>query len=247
MSIIIQAQSVGVKFPWRRERGRTLQGALAQALRNLRRKKQWFWALRGVSFTLEKGEILGIIGRNGSGKTTLLRTLAGIYPPDEGSVEVQGTVSTLLSLGAGFQPELSGLENIYINGVIMGFSEQEIDQVVDEIIRFAELEEFIEAPVKTYSSGMAARLGFAIAAHLKRDIMLIDEVLGVGDAQFRKKCEERMHDLMQEGRTIVLVSHGMESIRRFATQALWLDKGRVRAQGHPDEVIEQYLTALKVK
>jgi len=218
---------------------------LARVLRNEKSQKQWFWALRGVSFTLEEGEILGIIGRNGSGKTTLLRTIAGIYPPDEGSLEVRGTMSTLLSLGAGFQPELSGLENIYINGVLMGFSEQEIDQVIDEIIRFAELEEFIEAPVKTYSSGMTARLGFAIAAHLKRDIMLIDEVLGVGDAQFRKKCEERMHELMHEGRTIVLVSHSMESIRRFATQALWLDKGTVHAQGHPDEVIEQYLSASK--
>jgi len=240
--MIIYAQDVAVKFPWRKERSRTLRRTLMQMLNGRTpSQKQWFWALRGVSFSLNEGEVLGVIGRNGSGKTTLLRTIAGIYSPDEGAICVQGTVSTLLSLGAGFQPALSGLENIYINGVLMGFSEREIDEVVEKIVEFAELEQFIDSPVKTYSSGMIARLGFAIAVHLRRDIMLIDEVLGVGDVKFRQKSQEKIREMMTEGRTVVLVSHNMESIRQFATQALWLDRGLVRAQGTPDEVIQQYL------
>ena len=245
MKPVIQAENLGVKFTLRWARKRTLKGILLQLLKSQRQNKRWFWALRGVYFVLEEGEILGVIGRNGSGKTTLLRTIAGIYQPDEGAIEVKGNVSTLLSLGAGFQSELSGLENIYLNGVLMGFSEHEIDQVVDQIVHFAELEEFIEAPLKTYSSGMKARLGFAIAVHLKRDIMLIDEVLGVGDVQFRKKCEIKLRELFHEGRTIVLVSHNIDAVRRFATRALWLDKGTVRAQGPTDQVVERYLLSLK--
>jgi len=239
---IICAEEVGVKFPWRKERVMTLRRMLVHILnqRNMP-KRRWFWALRGVSFSLNQGEILGVIGRNGAGKTTLLRTIAGIYPPDEGYLWVGGTISSLLSLGAGFQPELSGLENIYINGILMGFSEEEIKKHVRQIIQFSELEQFITSPMKTYSSGMIARLGFSIAVHLKRDIMLIDEILGVGDVKFREKSRKKLEELMSEGRTIIMVSHNMNSILGFSTRALWLDKGTVRAYGEPNEVVQQYL------
>ena len=237
---IIRAENIGIKFKLRHERRGTVKETLARVFANKRRRVEEFWALRGISFTVEKGQTLGVIGKNGSGKSTLLRVIGGIFVPDEGSLEVRGTVSTLLSITAGFQPELSGLENIYLNGVLMGFREQEIDSVLDDIIEFSELGRFIESPVKTYSSGMYARLGFSIAINLKRDIMLIDEVLGVGDTKFREKCEERIEEVMKEGRTVVLVSHTMESIKRFSDKALWLDKGAIRGEGVPEEVIERY-------
>lgn len=242
MEIVI-AENIGIKFKLHRRKRGSLKGALTNVLSGKRPKEREFWALRRVSFRVKKGETLGIIGKNGSGKSTLLRVIGGIYQPDEGWLEVNGSVSTLLSITAGFQPELSGLENIYLCGILMGFRKCEINKVLDEIIAFSELGDFIEAPLKTYSSGMYARLGFAIAIHLRRDIMLIDEVLGVGDAKFRAKCEKKIEELMNEGRTIVLVSHNMESIRKFADKVIWLDKGTVRAQGPPDEVIEQYLTS----
>ncbi len=238
---IIQAQNIGVKFKLYRERRTSVRSALARMMSSGRQQVQEFWALKSVSFSVQRGQVLGVIGRNGSGKSTLLRVIGEIYAPDEGCLTVHGTVSTLLSIGAGFQAELSGLENIYLNGILLGFKEREIDQALDDIISFSELDEFIDAPVKTYSSGMNARLGFAIAVHLQRDIMLIDEVLGVGDAKFRQKCEEKLQELMTEDKTIILVSHNMESIRRFADQVLWMDKGTVRAQGTAQEVIEQYL------
>ena len=238
---IIKADNIGIKFKLRQEKRGTVRSTLARLFSRQKMSVQDFWALRRVDFSIKKGEVLGVIGRNGSGKSTLLRVIGGIFVPDEGSIEIEGTVSTLLSVTVGFQPELSGLDNIYLNGVLMGFKEQEIDEVLDDIIEFSELGKFIEAPVKTYSSGMHARLGFSIAINLKRDLMLIDEVLGVGDTQFRQKCEEKIERTMREGRTIVLVSHSMESIKKFADKVLWLDEGIVKAEGKPEEVIEQYL------
>lgn len=238
---IIRAENIGIKFKLHRERRSTVKGAMVRIFANVQRQVQEFWALRGVSLNVEKGEILGVIGKNGSGKSTLLRVVGEIFTPDEGYLEIQGTVSTLLSITAGFQPELSGQENIYLNGVLMGFREQEIDAVLDDIIEFSELGRFIEVPTKTYSSGMYARLGFSIAINLKRDIMLIDEVLGVGDTKFRQKCEEKIRELMKEGKTIVLVSHSMEAIKRFADNVIWLDKGIIKAEGSPEEVVEQYM------
>lgn len=238
---IIKAENIGIKFKLHQERRGTVKGTFARILTNKQRKDQEFWALRGVSFCVEKGQTLGVIGRNGSGKSTLLRVIGGIFTPDEGSLEVQGTVSTLLSITTGFQPELSGIENIYLNGVLIGFQEHEIDEVLEDIVEFSELGRFIEAPVKTYSSGMYARLGFSIAIHLRRDIMLIDEILGVGDVRFREKCGEKIKELMSEERTLILVSHSTAHIREFANQVLWLDQGKVRALGDPDKVIEEYL------
>jgi len=240
---IIKADNLGINFKLRKEKRGTVQDTIARVFTNRQNKASSFWALRGVSFSLEKGETLGVIGRNGSGKSTLLRVIGRIYPPDEGQVEVHGTVSTLLSVGAGFQPELSGLENIYLNGVLMGLKEKEIGELLDSIVDFSELGEFINMPVKTYSSGMYARLAFSIAVNVKQDILLIDEVLGVGDAKFKQKSQERMKELLMEGRTIVLVSHNMDAIREFANKVIWLDKGKVVAQGEPKQVIEQYLSS----
>ncbi|MFC2013068.1 ABC transporter ATP-binding protein [Chloroflexota bacterium] len=205
-----------------------------------------FWALRHVSFTIERGDTLGIIGGNGSGKSTLLRVIAGIYPPDEGKVSVDGEVSTLFSLGAGFQPELSGRDNICLNGVMMGLSKKHIDSIVDSIIEFAELGEFIDMPVRTYSSGMHSRLGFAIAMNVDKDTVLIDEIMGAGDAAFREKANREMARIIGE-KTVVIVSHSMGTITKYANKVIWLDKGRITAQGEPDYVIEQYLAAVNVK
>ena len=213
---------------------------------NQKRLSDEFWALRHVSFTVERGETVGIIGRNGSGKSTLLRVIAGIYPPDEGKISVDGEVSTLFSLGTGFNPELSGRDNIYLNGVMMDLTKNKIDGIINDIIEFAELGDFIEMPVRTYSSGMRVRLGFAVAIHSDKDIVLIDEIMGAGDAVFRQKADAEMNRIIGE-RTVIIVSHSMATIEKFASKVIWLDRGVIAAMGEPGEVIEQYLAASKVK
>ena len=240
---VIKAENLGLNFRGRRRRRGYVQDGIASALRRKRSGAERFWALRGVSFTVKKGETLGVIGRNGSGKSTLLRVIGAIYTPDEGTIEVNGSVSTLLSTTAGFEPELSGRDNIYLNGVLLGLKEREIDRLFDGIVDFAELREFIDKPVKTYSSGMFARLGFSIAIHVKEDILLVDEILSVGDVKFGQKARAAMEQVMTEGRTIILVSHQMDSVRRFAHRVLWLDKGKVMAEGPTEEVIARYLSA----
>lgn len=237
---VIEAKNIGIMFKLRHERRRTLK----KSVMNIFKKKlstQNFWALKDVSFKVNEGESLGIIGKNGSGKTTLLRVIGGIFKPDEGSINVMGKVSTLLSVGAGFQPELSGLENIYLNGTILGLKKKEIDAIADNIIAFSELNNFIDVPVKTYSSGMHARLGFSIAVNIERDIMLIDEILGVGDRHFREKCERKMSQFRERAKTIILVSHNTEAIKSFCDRAILLDKGIMVAEGQPEDVVEQYL------
>lgn len=237
---VIEAKNIGVMFKLRHEKRWTIKKSAMNIFKK-KRPTQNFWALKNVSFKLNEGESLGIIGRNGSGKTTLLRVIGGIFKPDEGSIEVKGRVSTLLSIAAGFQPELNGLENIYLNGAILGLKKKSIDAIIDDIIDFSELNNFIDIPVKTYSAGMHARLGFSIAANIKRDVMLIDEILGVGDSRFREKCERKMRQFKGQGKTMVLVSHNMESVKSFCSRAILLDKGTMIAEGQPQEVIEQYL------
>jgi len=236
----IRATDLGIRFKVGKRKRTSARNIVVSGFRRRRGGADDFWALRHVSFTVSKGDTIGVIGRNGSGKSTLLRVIGGIYPPDEGEVSVQGSVSTQFSLGAGFETELSGIENIYLNGILMGLSKKYIDSVLDDIIGFADIGEFINMPVKTYSTGMETRLGFAIAIHVHRDIVLIDEILVVGDAEFRKKCDERLDKIMGE-RTILLVSHDMNAIRRFANKVIWLDKGQIVAQGEPEEVIQRYL------
>jgi ABC-2 type transport system ATP-binding protein len=239
---IIEADNIGVMFKLKHERRQTLK----KSVLNLFKKKpsvENFWALKNASFIVNEGESLGVIGSNGSGKTTLLRVIGGIFKPDEGSIRIKGRVSSLLSIGLGFQPELTGLENIYLNSAVLGMTKKQTDAIVDDVIRFSELNDFISLPVKTYSSGMHARLGFSIAVHIEQNIILIDEVLGVGDMYFREKCEKKMMQFRQQGKTIVLVSHNIEAIKSFCSRAILLDKGAVKAQGKPEKVVEQYMNS----
>ena len=200
-----------------------------------------FHALKGVSFDVVAGKTFGIVGRNGSGKSTMLKLIAGIGRPTAGSVTVQGRVSALIELGAGFHPEISGRENVYINGMMLGLTKRDITARFDEIVEFAELQDFIEAPVKTYSSGMYMRLGFAVAIHVDPDVLLVDEVLAVGDEAFTHKCLDKFADFRRRGRTVLLVTHSLDLVTRFCDEALWLDGGTVRAQGDPRRVIDAYL------
>jgi teichoic acid transport system ATP-binding protein len=242
---MVEVSDLGIKFKMEKRRR---SGALAFLLDRSRRQRSRgeFWALRHVSFTVERRDTVGIIGRNGSGKSTLLRVIAGIYPPDEGKVSVEGEVSTLFSLGTGFNQELSGRDNIYLDGIMMGMTKKQIDEIIDNIIEFAGLGDFIDMPVRTYSSGMHSRLGFAIAMHSHKDIVLIDEIMSAGDAEFRQKADVEMRRIIGE-RTVMIVSHDMNTIKRFASKVIWLDKGVLAAMGEPEEVIEQYLTASHVK
>lgn len=213
-----------------------LSGGVAKALT----PDESLEALRGVSFTVAPGRSFGIIGRNGSGKSTMLKLLAGIGKPSSGTVSVQGRVSALIELGAGFHPEISGRENVFINGLMLGLSRKEIARRFDEIVAFAELEDFIDAPVKTYSSGMYMRLGFAVATHVDPDVLLVDEVLAVGDEAFTHKCLDTFAEFRRRGRTVVLVTHSLDLVERFCDEALWLDHGLVRAIGDPRRIVDEY-------
>jgi ABC-type polysaccharide/polyol phosphate transport system ATPase subunit len=200
-----------------------------------------FEALKGVSFDVPSGRTFGIIGRNGSGKSTMLKLIAGIGKPTSGTVRVNGRVSALIELGAGFHPEISGRENVFINGMMLGLSKREIATRFDEIVRFAELQEFIDAPVKTYSSGMYMRLGFAVAINVDPDVLLVDEVLAVGDETFTHKCLDKFAEFRRRGKTVLIVTHSLDMVTRFCDEALWLDAGSIRAQGDPKRVIDTYL------
>jgi lipopolysaccharide transport system ATP-binding protein len=209
------------------------------------------WALKDVSFSIPEGQVVGIIGRNGSGKSTLLKLLSRITDPTEGQARVRGRVGALLEVGTGFHPELTGRENIYVNGAILGMARREIDSKFDAIVDFSGVEEFLDTPVKRYSSGMRVRLAFAVAAHLEPEILVVDEVLAVGDAVFQRKCLGRMQDVATEGRTVLIVSHQLDMIQSFCSRAIWLNNGRVAADGEANVVVSQYLhsvfdTALSV-
>lgn len=202
-----------------------------------------FWALRDVSFEVKRGEVVGIIGRNGAGKSTLLKILSRITEPTQGRVELDGRVASLLEVGTGFHPELTGRENIYLNGAILGMTRAEIRRKFDEIVAFAEVENFLDTPVKRYSSGMYVRLAFAVAAHLEPEILVVDEVLAVGDAAFQKKCLGKMGDVAREGRTILFVSHNMQAVSVLCTSAITLHTGRIVDQGLPRTLVERYLSS----
>ena len=201
-----------------------------------------FHAVNDVSFTVRPGTTLGVVGRNGSGKSTLLKLIAGITKPTVGSLEVEGRISALIELGAGFHPEISGRENVFINGVMLGLSKAEITRRFDEIVEFAELEKFIDAPVKTYSSGMYMRLGFAVAVHVDPDVLLVDEVLAVGDEGFSLKCLDKFAEFKRRGKTILLVTHGLNMVERFCDEAVWIDEGKLRGEGDPRRVVHSYTT-----
>ncbi len=204
-------------------------------------KEKAFRAVKNVSFEVEKGEILGIVGKNGSGKSTMLRALAGIFRPDEGSIDLKGNSISLLSIGVGFNNEMSGRENIIISGMLLGFSKEQIEERMDSIIEFAEIGEFIDMPVKTYSSGMYSKLAFAITANLETDIILVDEVLSVGDERFKKKSLNKMKELiLDKNRTVVIVSHDLNTLKDLCDKILWIHEGEIREYGKPQEILERY-------
>ncbi|MBS1639272.1 MAG: ABC transporter ATP-binding protein [Bacteroidetes bacterium] len=249
-----KAYRIGLK----EQKSETLFGAIADTIKkpftnfknitNLRKFKNIyaedvFWANRNISFHVNEGEVLGIIGKNGAGKSTLLKLLSRITQPTEGRIEIIGKVASLLEVGTGFNPELSGKENIYLNGTILGLTKKEIDERYNEIVEFSGIEQFIETPVKRYSSGMKVRLAFAVAAHLDPEILIIDEVLAVGDAEFQSKCLGKMQSVAsKEGRTVLFVSHDMAAIKNLCTRALLLQKGTIVKEGKPADVVDYYLT-----
>jgi len=246
---VIQAESLGKQYA----RGLAADPGLRHALERFvksplgafrRKKEETFWALQDVSLTVREGEVLGLIGRNGAGKTTLLKILSRITKPSSGWAEIHGRVGSLLEVGTGFHPELTGRENAFLSGAILGMSKREIARKFDEIVAFAELEKFIDTAVKHYSSGMYVRLAFAVAAHLEPEILLVDEVLAVGDINFQKKCLGKMGDVAKAGRTVVLVSHQLNQIRRLCGRVVWVDGGQIRRDGNTHEVVSAYEAAM---
>ena len=249
---VIRAENLGKRYRiGERERYLALRDVLASTLKapwrllgangsNSNHRPQHIWALKDVSFDVREGEVVGIIGRNGAGKTTLLKILAQITRPTEGYAEVRGRMGSLLEVGTGFHPELTGRENVFLSGAILGMSIAEIDRKFDEIVAFAEVEKFIDTPVKHFSIGMRMRLGFAVAAHLEPEILLVDEVLSVGDINFQKKCLGKMGDVAQGGRTILFVSHQMNQIRRLCQRALWIEGGEIRADAPAKLLVNEY-------
>jgi ABC-type polysaccharide/polyol phosphate transport system ATPase subunit len=224
----------------------TLKSALLtrSLIKNLR-PDETFTALNDVSLTVPRGRTLGVIGRNGSGKSTLLKLVAGITKPSTGTVKVNGRISALIELGAGFHPEISGRENVFINGIMLGLTKREVTERFDEIVEFAEMQEFIDAPVKTYSSGMYMRLGFAVAIHVDPEVLLVDEVLAVGDEGFTHKCLDKFAEFKRRGKTILLVTHSLGMVERFCDEALWLDAGRIKGSGDPKRIVGAYLTDIE--
>jgi ABC-2 type transport system ATP-binding protein len=235
VSVAIEVENVAKKFRLFRERPTSLK----QRLLSSRSRAEDFWALRDVSFDVREGSTLGLIGHNGSGKTTTLKIIAGILRPTSGVVRERGRLAALLELGAGFHPELTGRENVYLNASFLGLSRKETDSVYDAIVGFAELEEFMDNQVKFYSSGMLVRLGFAVAVHVDPEVLLIDEVLAVGDEAFQAKCVERIRQFQREGRTIVLVTHALDTVRAVCDRAVMLHHGEVHALGSPDDVVRE--------
>ena len=253
----IQVQNLGKKYIIRhqtRERYTALRDVIAKKALSIGRQlfrssdrlpsrpsREEFWALKNVNFEVNQGEVVGIIGRNGAGKSTLLKILSRITEPNTGRVRIKGRVASLLEVGTGFHPELTGRENIYLNGALLGMRKSEISSKFDEIVDFAEVEKFLDTPVKRYSSGMYVRLAFAVAAHLEPQILLVDEVLAVGDIQFQKKCLGKMNEVSRSGRTVFFVSHQMPSIQMLCNRVILLGSGSIVKDGQPDEVIETYL------
>jgi lipopolysaccharide transport system ATP-binding protein len=256
---VIRVENLGKKYiisHKKQERYTALRDVLADGAKSIGRriltpfgkrtptpKFEEFWALKDVSFEIKQGDRVGIIGRNGAGKSTLLKILSRITEPTTGRISIKGRVASLLEVGTGFHPELTGRENIYLNGAILGMSRVEIKRKFDEIVAFAEVEKFLDTPVKRYSSGMYVRLAFAVAAHLEPEILVVDEVLAVGDAQFQKKCLGKMEEVGKEGRTVLFVSHNMGTITQLCTQALYLLSGKIAHTGNVNSVVSKYLTA----
>ena len=239
---IVNASKIYQRFSHRRQFATLKSALLSRSLVRDLNPDETFPAVKNVTISVPRGRTLGLIGRNGSGKSTLLKLVAGITKPTTGTVTVQGRISALIELGAGFHPEISGRENVFINGIMLGLTKREVTQRFDEIVEFAEMKEFIDAPVKTYSSGMYMRLGFAVAIHVDPEVLLVDEVLAVGDEGFTHKCLDKFADFKRRGKTILLVTHSLGLVEKFCDEALWMDAGRMKLQGDPKRVVGAYIT-----
>lgn len=237
--IKIKVEDVYIRFNLSKEKVDMLKDYVIKLLKHQLRFQE-FMALKGISFEVKTGESWGIVGTNGSGKSTLLKTISGILKPYKGSVYVNGTISPLIELGAGFDGQLTARENIFLNGCVLGYSEQFIKEKFEEIVDFAEVRDFLDVPLKNFSSGMSARLGFAIATTVKPDILICDEVLAVGDFKFREKCERKMNELLSGGTTLLFVSHSTEQVKRMCQKAIWIDHGEMRMIGDAAEVCDAY-------
>lgn len=239
MDKIIEVKNVSMGYRIDSNRVNTLK---EWAVTKLKRQLHYemFWALKDVSFDVDRGEVVGIIGRNGAGKSTILKIISGLFKPTEGTVITNGRVVPMLELGSGFDPELTGRENIFLNGAILGYTEQFLNDQYDQILEFSELEEFIDRPIKTYSSGMMMRLAFSVATIVKPEILIVDEILAVGDDAFQKKSHAKMMELMHGGATVLYVSHNLSQIRELCNKVVWLDHGKVVMQGDTDEVCDAY-------
>ncbi|MBE5922180.1 MAG: ABC transporter ATP-binding protein [Lachnospiraceae bacterium] len=241
---ILKVENVSMKFNLSKEKVDSVKEYMIKFFRR-ELKYNEFWALKNVSFSLNKGDRLGILGLNGAGKSTLLKVIAGVFKPTEGSVERHGVLAPMIELGAGFDMQYTGKENIYLYGAVLGYSKKFLDERIDEIIEFSELGDFIDVPLKNYSSGMKARLGFSIATVVNPDILILDEVLSVGDAKFRKKSEKKIMDMFASGVTVLFVSHSMEQIKKICNKAIILQKGQLVAAGDVDEVAAKYAEMIK--
>lgn len=241
---VVEVNDIGMEFNLSQEKTDNLK---EYAIKLIKRELlyQAFWALQGVSFKVEKGDKLGIVGLNGAGKSTLLKLIAGVMKPTKGSIKVRGKIVPLLQLGAGFDPSYTGRENIFLNGALLGYSKKFLESKFDDIVEFSELEEFIDVPIKNYSSGMNARLGFSIATMVEPEILILDEVLSVGDAKFQKKSQQKMKSLLGSNTTVLFVSHSIEHVRSLCNKAIWLEKGSLVMQGPADEVCDAYMRSLQ--
>lgn len=241
---MIEVNNISKSFKIYFDRGKTLKDKLSIVRKSGYQKRE---VLQGISFTVKRGEAIGLIGKNGCGKSTTLKMLTRIMYPDTGNIEIRGKVSSLLELGAGFHPDMSGRENIYLNASVFGLTKKNIDKKVDEIIRFSELEEFIENPVRTYSSGMYMRLAFSVAINVEAEVLLIDEILGVGDVSFQKKCFEKLKEIKMAGTTIVIVSHSLEQIEQICDRSIWIQDGKIKEEGKPRIVNAHYYQAMEAE
>lgn len=237
---IIKVENASVRF---NKASENITGLKEYVIKMLKRELMFeeFFALKDINIEIKKGESWALIGKNGSGKSTLLKLISGIIEPYSGSIDVNGSISPLIELGAGFEPELTARENIYLNGAILGYSKKFIDENFDKIVEFSELSEFLDTPIKNFSSGMAARLGFSIATIVKPDILIVDEILAVGDFAFQEKCKKRMEELLNDGTTLFFVSHSIEQVRELCQYSIWLEKGKIKSIGNTREVSEQYM------
>ena len=242
--LMIEAEGLSMRFNLGIELGFSLKQWFVDAPRRKIRERNEFWALRSVSFSVRRGEVVGLVGANGAGKSTLLKLVAGVMKPTEGSVRCGGTVCPMIELGAGFDPQLTARENIYLNGAIMGYSRAFLESRFDAIVDFSELRSFLDVPVQSFSSGMTARLAFSIAVQVDPEILIVDEILSVGDAAFQAKSEEKMLQMIRGGTTVLFVSHSVEQIRKLCSRALWLERGVLREAGDCDTVCGHYLTSL---